>query len=476
MESFTLVIFGITSNLAQIKLIPALYDIAEKGLLPKNTKIIGIARSPKSKPEFRSYIRSTLTPENRHHQHPIKEDIFQTLCTTMEYLPGVADDSKLYQALKKLLKSPKQNVMFYLATYPELYQVIFDNLHKNHLNRQKNGWVRIMIEKPIGTDLQSAKRLNQLLLKYFTEDQIYRLDHYLGKETLQNILTFRFGNGLFEHLMNKDFIDHIQVTALEDFGIGKRGGYYDTVGSLRDVGQNHLLQMLTFATMDAPATFSNEEITKQRLKILKSLKPLPNQVVLGQYQGYINEPNVHPKSITDTFFALKTVIQNDRLENVPIYIRAGKKLAQTVTEVAIVFKNSINRLFKHLESGNEPNVLVYRIQPNEGIVLQILTKKPGHKLDLEPKFMQFCYPITTHTHYLPDAYERLICDAIRGDQTFFNDAEEVEAGWAFVDDYFAKRGKPIIYKPGSWGPKQADKLTQKDGRSWLEPSMEFCMI
>lgn len=476
MESFTLVIFGITSNLAQIKLIPALYDITEKGLLPKTTKIIGIARSPKSKAEFRSYIRSTLTPENRHHKHPIKADIFQKLCSMMEYLPGQADDSKLYQALKQQLKSPKQNVMFYLATYPELYQVIFASLHKNHLNRQKNGWVRIMIEKPIGTDLQSAKRLNQLLFKYFTEDQIYRLDHYLGKETLQNILTFRFGNGLFEPLMNKDYIDHIQVTALEDFGIGKRGGYYDTVGSLRDVGQNHLLQMLTFATMDAPATFSNEDITKQRLKILESLKPLSNHVVFGQYQGYINEPNVNPKSITDTFFALKTSIKNDRLKNVPIYIRAGKKLAQSVTEVAIVFKNPIKELFKHLESGNEPNVLIYRIQPNEGIVLQILTKRPGHKLDLEPNYMQFCYPTTTHPHYLPDAYERLICDAIRGDQTFFCDSEEVEAAWAFVDDYISKRGEPIIYKPGSWGPKEADKLTQKDARSWLEPSMQFCMI
>ena len=293
---------------------------------------------------------------------------------------------------------------------------------------------------------------------------------------MQNILTFRFSNGIFEPLINKDLIDHIQITSSEDFGIGARGGYYDQVGALKDVGQNHLLQMLAFATMDAPSEFSNEAVTTQRIKILQSLTPLPENIVFGQYLGYKKEKNVNPKSSADTFFALKTYINNERFKGVPIYIRAGKKLKQTVTEISIVFKNPVNRLLKNLEYGGEPNVLIYRIQPNEGIVLKILTKVPGYQTKLEPEYMQFCYRVDPHAHYIPDPYEHLLIDTMRGDQTFFNDAAEVEAQWAFIDPLAAARGKPVIYKPGSWGPKEADKLLQADGRQWLEPSMDFCRV
>lgn len=482
MDSFALIIFGITGNLAQIKLIPVLYDMAEKNLLPEGMSVVGIARKQMSNSEFQDYFRKALHLENIHHKHEIKEDVFKKLCKRLHYVNGAVDDPNFYPKLTQYLNSLTKkgfkcnNRIYYLATYPNLNRYIFEGLKKNSLNRQNGGWVRLMIEKPIGHDLTSAKKLNQLLLKYFTENQIYRLDHYLGKETLQNILTFRFSNGIFEPLINKDYIDHIQITATEDFGIGKRGGYYDQVGSLKDVGQNHQLQMLAFSTMDAPSEFSNEAVTAERIKILRSLVPLPNKVVFGQYQGYRNEQSVDPKSQTDTFYALKTFIDNERFGNVPIYIRAGKKLSQTVTEISIVFKNPTSRLLKHLEQGEQPNVLIYRIQPNEGIVLKILTKVPGHEVKLEPEYMQYCYRIDPHSHYIPDPYERLLIDTIRGDQTFFNDAEEVEAQWAFIDPLAGARDKPLIYKPGTWGPKEADKLLEEDGRVWLEPSMEFCRI
>ncbi len=477
MKNLALVFFGITSNLAQKYFIPALYDMAEKGVLPDNLVILGNARTPMNKEEFKEYVHKVLHLPNVHHQHSISEDVFSKLIKKFHYLAGHLDDPSFYTQLHKALNNfGSSDKIFYLATYPDLYHHIFENLKKVELNKQDKGFVRLMIEKPIGHDLKSAKQLNELLLKYFTEDQIYRLDHYLGKETLQNILTFRFSNGIFEPLINKEYIDHIQITASEDFGIGKRGGYYDQLGALKDVGQNHQLQMLAFATMDAPSEFSNEAVTKQRIKILQSLIPNIKKVVFGQYEGYKIEPNVDPESDTDTFYALKTYIDNDRFKDVPVYIRAGKKLAKTVTEISIIFKNPINRLFKNLGGGEEPNVLIYRIQPNEGIVLKILTKTPGREVKLSPEYMQFCYRGDAHSHLISEPHERLLMDTINGDQTFFNDAQEVEAQWAFTDSLASARGKPHLYKAGSWGSKEADKLIEEDGRSWLEPSMDFCRI
>lgn len=473
MKPFSLVIFGITSNLAQIKLIPALYDLEEKALLPKRAKILGIARKSWSKKELNDYLNQVLHLENIHHQHSIKRAVFRKLCQRFEYLAGDLSDQTFYPKLREYIEGDK---IFYLATYPELYRSVFNGLKSVHLNKQNGGYVRLIIEKPIGNNLTSARNLNKLLTKYFLEEQIFRLDHYLGKETLQNILSFRFGNGIFEPLINKDSIDHIQLSALEHFGIGKRGGYYDSIGALKDVGQNHLLQMLAATCMDAPAEFSNQALTKQRIKILQSLIPFPDKVVFGQYQGYTKEERVDPRSLTDTYFALKTQIKSDRFKGVPIYIRAGKSLSQTVTEISIVFKNPINRLFGHLRLGRQPNVLVFRIQPNEGVVVKIVTKKVGHEVELEPNYLQFCYRYNPSSHYLPDAYERLLFDAIRGDQTFFNDAQEVEAEWAFIEPLSKTSKKPYLYKVGSWGPKQADRLIRADGRAWLEPSMEFCPI
>lgn len=486
MNSLTLIIFGITSNLAQIKLIPALYDMVEKDLLPKNFSVVGVARKPMTQDEFRQYFHQVLHKDNIHHQHPIQDEVFERLSQQLHYVDGHLDDPLFYPKLDKYLKTlpgakqtattQSHNKIYYLATYPNLYETVFENLQTNNMSKQDQGWIRLMIEKPIGNDLESAKKLNQLLLKYFSEDQIYRLDHYLGKETIQNILTFRFGNGIFEPLMNGQSVDHIQITAAEDFGIGRRGSYYDTVGALKDVGQNHQLQMLAFATMDPPAEFTNPAVTKQRLRILETLTPIPKKIIFGQYEGYTKEESVRSDSKTDTFYAFKTFIDTPRWKDVPIYIRAGKKMASTVTEIIVVFKNPENRLFKNLDCGMEPNTLVYRIQPNEGIVLKILTKKPGHQVVLEEQFMQFCYRQNPHYHDIPDPYERLIVDAIKGDQTFFNDAEEVEAQWAFVDPLVVNTKQPVIYQPGSWGPEEANKLLAEDGRYWIEPSIDFCRI
>lgn len=473
MQNFSLVLFGVTGNLAQLKVIPALYDLEEKNLLPEKTMILGVARKPLTKEKFQDYVLKTLKTENRHHQHEIKDEIWQKLCARLNYIYGDFNEPALYDRLKETLAATHtENRIFYVATYPQLYSSIFEHFRRTGQHKSESGWTRLLVEKPIGTDGKSAKELNALLAKYFSQDQVYRIDHYLGKETLQNILTFRFGNGIFEPLMNKEHIDHIQITAAEDFGIGERGMYYDSVGALRDFGQNHILQMLSLLLMESPTEFSNPAVTLERVKVLEKLVPMPDSVVFGQYQGYRQEHHVAPDSKTDTFFAFKTELDNARFKGVPIYVRTGKNLDRTVTEMSVVFKTPVNRLFKHSPIGMEPNVLIFRIQPNEGIVLKILSKTPGRENKLEQSYMQFCYhELSTQLH---DPYERLLADAIEGDQTFFNDEIEIDLQWKFIDPLFGKGNTPISYKAGSWGPKESDELLKKDGRAWLEPSLVFC--
>lgn len=476
MDNFTFVIFGVTGNLAQLKLIPAIYDLVAAGLMPPHFTILGLGRTPMSDDEYSKYFIDVLHKPNHHHVHPIDPAVLFKLQPNLKYLAGDMSDPGYYAVLKQFLDASPNgtNRVYYLAVYPQLQPVVFQRLEDRGLNKTDSGWVRVVIEKPIGTDLTSAKELNALLSKYYVEDQIFRLDHYLGRQTLQNLLTFRFGNGIFEPLINKDYIDHIQITAAEEFGVGQRGGYYDSVGCLKDVGQNHLLQMLALSAMDAPQDFTNPSITQKRIGLISSLVPDPKKIVFGQYNSYLQEPNIPAQSPADTYFALKTTINSDRFKNVPIYIRAGKKLARTVTEVAIVFKNRSGRLFSHNYGGQEPNILIYRIQPNEGIVLRILTKAPGFDIKLEETYMQFCYRHLKSD--LPDPYLRLIEDVLRGDQTFFNDAPEVEAQWRFTDPLIASRTTPQIYEPGSWGPADADALMAADGRSWIEPSIAFCTL
>lgn len=473
MDSFTLVIFGITSNLAQIKLIPTLYDLIASNRLHDQFQIVGIGRTLMSQTKFADFINQVLHTPNRHHTHPIDPHIKSQLLKHFTYLSADLTDPASYTKLSQLLSPLPKNRLYYLATFPSLYATIFTQLKEAGLLEQKPGsWTRLMIEKPIGTDRDSSRSLNNLLTSHFHENQIFRLDHYLGKETLQNILTFRFGNGLLEPLMDSEYIDHIQVTAAEDFGIGGRGSYYDQNGAIKDVGQNHLLQMIALATMDAPHSYNARDIMTKRIEAIDSLVPLPDTLVTGQYAGYTKEPNVSPLSSKETYFAFKTHLTKTKFSGIPIYVRGGKMLKRTATEISIIFKNSQNRILSHLHSGMEPNVLIFRIQPSEGIVLKFLTKVPGHELKLEESYMQYCYPQTTN---LPDAYERLIVDAIKGDQTFFNDSAEVDAQWAYADTLIGSINRPpIIYQMGTWGPAESDHLLNRDGRAWLEPSTAFC--
>jgi glucose-6-phosphate 1-dehydrogenase len=473
-SAFSLVIFGATGNLAQLKLLPALYHLSEEGLFPEHIQIIGVGRKPMSHDAFQAYTRELLHHPQKRFIQPVKKTFVDKLVSTMRYVAGDIHDPSLYTALHQELSSHTKctNKLYYLATYPDLYQTIFEQLEQAGLNSQQCGWTRVVIEKPLGTDFETARALNKTLARYYQEDQIFRLDHYLGRETLQNILTFRFGNGLFEPLMHRNYIDHIQVTAAEDFGIGLRGGYYDHVGALKDIGQNHVLQMITLATMNPPTSFSNEAVTRRRIELLEELVPEPSSVVFGQYEGYVKESGIEAHSRTDTFFAFKTHINNDRFNKVPIYVRGGKSLARTVTEVAIVFTTAGKRLFDHVEGGVSPNMLIYRVQPNEGIVWRFVSKKPGPGLKLQDEYMQFCYKQDSLFHH--DPYLTLLVDMFQGDQTFFIDAPEVEAQWKFIDNLTAAKHTLYSYKPGSWGPSAADKLIQADGRSWIEPSTDFC--
>jgi glucose-6-phosphate 1-dehydrogenase len=466
MEPFSLIIFGITGNLAQIKLLPALYDLAKHDLLPTDFKIIGIGRKPYTKETFEDYIHETLQV---HKKHTYDDALSKYICSRVVYLRGDIEEDLLFENIKK--ESEGSNRMFYLATYPSLYPAIFEKLKTHELHIQKGKWTRLVIEKPLGTNLSSARKLDELLLTHFTEDQIFRLDHYLGKETLQNIIHFRFGNSMLEPLIQNSSIDHIQITSSENFGIGERGGYYDTVGALKDIGQNHLLQMLALATMPSPRSFSNEDITKARISVLKSFKPVPDSLVLGQYEGYTKEKAVFENSDTDTFFAFKGALNHATMRRIPVYIRGGKMLSQSVSEIAIVFKQKGNKLREDIK-GEEPNVLFYRIQPNEGIIFKIFVKTPGNSHIVTPTYMQFCYRQLEQE--LSSPYERLLCDALIGDQTFFNDAPEIEHQWKIIDALTKNKKKPFSYPQGSWGPHESDLMIQKDGRNWIEPSSQFC--
>ncbi len=455
MKKFLIVVFGITSNLAQLKLIPALFGLYKRGLV-KEFKIIGLSHQERSQEEYEKFIRESVKKKHG----GVDQKIIEEFIKMFSFASGDVRETDFYDKLNNSIKKigKCENKIFYVATHPELYGAIFKNIHTSDLVNKEAENFKLMIEKPIGDSYKTAKGLNDLLGEYFSEEQIFRIDHYLGKETIQNIMAFRFGNAIFEPLMRSQFIDHIQITASETVGAEARNAYYDKVGALKDVGQNHLLQMLAFATMEEPKNFDNSGITSSRLGVLSVLKPLPEKLVLGQYEGYSQEGN---KS-TNTFFAFKTMLTWGNFENVPIYIRAGKKLKKDAAEIAVVFKGKTK----------SRNALIYRIQPNEGVVLRIMVKKPSMGLALEEGLMQFCYKSLSDN--LINPYERLLFDALNEDQTFFNDASEVEAQWKFIDSLESEK-KPIkLYKSGGWGPEEADRLIKEDGREWIVPSDSYC--
>jgi len=480
MQSFSLILFGATGDLAKIKILPAIYTLFEQSLLPGDFSLIGSGRTNHSEVDFRRYVTDIL----RHKLGDrLDESILKKMLSHTYYAAGDTQDPIFYQKLSVYLIEleergvPCGNRMYHLAILPELYTAVAENLGLSGLNQSKGGWTRIMIEKPFGQDEQSAQALNTQLTKYFPENNIYRLDHYLGKETVMNILAFRFGNSLFEPIWNHKFIDHIQISTMESFGVGSRGKFYDSTGALKDVVQNHLLQVLATTLMDRPEDFSVGKVRSERQNILGALLPytsasqIERHVVAGRYQGYHQEKDIPDTSKTETFVALKLFVDKPRWHGVPIYLRTGKKLKSTISEVSIVFKKPPFQLLEREELDSSSTVLSLRLQPNEGIILRLAVKRPGPKMILTPANMEFCYGDLNSQ--LLEAYVKLLLDAFQGDQTNFALMQEVRAQWQFVDPILKawEKDKKTVknYEPETWGPTAADELIAHDNRKWINP-------
>ncbi|OGD99117.1 glucose-6-phosphate dehydrogenase [Candidatus Curtissbacteria bacterium RIFCSPHIGHO2_12_41_11] len=478
-----IVIAGATGDLARKRIFPALFELFTNNLLPQKLKIIAAARTKHTDKSFREVLNETLSRKNEEFLKLIDYlslDVAQNI--------NLANLSKHIEQFEKITNSCTQRI-FYMAIAPTILEKAVENLASNNLHlgcpihHQQNTKSRIIIEKPYGTDLKSAQSLGQKLLQYFNEDQIYRIDHYLGKETVQNIFAFRFGNDIFEPIWNKDFIDHVQITTAEGIGVEKRGEFYDKTGALRDITQNHLLQLLTLTAMEEPEKFETESIRKKKLEILSSIKELtfdeiPKFSVRGQYEGYLAEEKIASNSKTETYALIKLFIKNQRWQGIPFYLRTGKKLMGKVTSIIIQFKESGHKLYKNFQD-TIPNHITIQIQPNEGIGIRLAAKKPGLTTQLEPVDMEFCYKTSFDTPQ-PDAYERLILDVILGDQSLFISQEEVEASWKIIDPieevWQSSKSKLTLYKPGTWGPSQADDLIKADSRHWLAPLLTICKI
>lgn len=491
-ESCVLVIFGATGDLTHRKLIPALYNMAADGDLPAGLQVVGFARREKSDEDFRKGLEE-LNREVSRQGH--NDDLWEQYEQNIFYHQSTFTDADGYAALKVKLDEMEKNGaspnrLFYLASAPEFFDDILLNLKEAGLNESENGWCRAVVEKPFGTDLATAQHLNQVVSEVFNEIDTFRIDHYLGKETAQNIMVLRFANHLFEVLWNNRFIDQVQITCAEPLGMeGGRGGYYDKSGAMRDMIQNHLLQLLSLVAMEPPTDLSADGVRDEKVKVLKSLRHIEGpeevgkNVVRAQYTagtvngnevvGYRREDRVNPGSMTESFVALKVMIDNWRWEGVPFYVRMGKRLPKKGTEISIHYKKAPNVLFNAAVGAEAMpgNVLVIRIQPNEGISLGMRSKRPGPAATLQPVKMDFRYQ-TSFGKSSPEAYERLLLDAMAGDATLFARADEVETAWKYVDkieDAWHKSANPpkmAEYPAGSWGPKEADELLEQDGHEW----------
>jgi len=464
-----IVIFGASGDLTRRKLVPALHSLACEGLLSPDTQVLGVARSSISDEEFRERLYSGVEEYSRH--NPGICQLWDNFAPRHSYLQGGYDESQTYDKLEDRLRSfPTENVLFYLATPPTVVPSVVRNLRKQGLNVSESGFRRIVLEKPFGKDLDSACRLNDILHRAFEEDQIYRIDHYLGKETVQNIMTFRFANGIFEPLWNRDYIDHVQITMSEQIGVGNRARYYEGAGVFRDIFQNHLLQLLANVGMEPPYAFNQKALRDEKAKVLRGLRELElENCVRGQYRGYREEEGVAPDSTTATFGALKLFIDNWRWQGVPFYLRSGKNLARKSTEITLVFKATPHRLFPN-NADLTSNRLSLCIQPDEGVRMLFETKVPKAGMRTTPVNMDFNYGDKFGPDALPDAYERLLLDAIEGDIALFARQDEIELAWEFLDpllEELEKGREPQIYEPDSWGPEGAKRLIQEDGREWI---------
>ena len=484
----TIVIFGATGDLTHRKLIPALYNLAADGDLPPAVAIVGFARREKSDDQFRSELEEAT---RRFSRQAVRDEIWKTFAQSIFYHQSEFGDEAGYKTLaKRLDKIDKEsgtrgNRLFYFAAAPDQFEPILKHLKAAGLNETcKGSWARVIVEKPFGTDLASARDLNRIVRNSFTEEQTYRIDHFLGKETAQNILVLRFANAIFAPLWNTHYIDQVQITAAETLGVETRAGFYERAGALRDMVQNHLLQLLCLVAMEPPTDLSADSIRDEKVKVVRSLRRLSRNdvaanVVRGQYAegaihgepvvGYRQEENVKLDSQTETFVALRLYIDNWRWADVPIYMRVGKRLPKSATEISIHFKKAPAVLFN--KGLSDRNVLVIRIQPDEGISLRIHAKVPGTSFRIEPVKMDFHYG-TSFGKASPEAYERLLLDAMSGDATLFARRDEVEEAWAFIDPiedaWHAKKDAPSLffYPAGSWGPEEADDLLARDGRAW----------
>lgn len=483
-----MVIFGASGDLTYRKLIPALYDLVADDLLPAEFAMIGFARKPKTNESFRQEMRSAVEEFSR--RKPIDERIWERFARALHYQQGDYSNPDDYRVLCQRLEAIDRahgsggNRLYYLATPPEVYNTIIEHVGTILCPEREGSWARIIVEKPFGHDLASARALNEHLHRWFREDQIYRIDHYLGKETVQNILVFRFANGIFEPIWDRRYVDHVQITVAETIGIGNRGSYYEHAGVIRDIMQNHMLQLVALTAMEPPAEFTADAVRNEKVKVLKALRVDTSRgdgTVRGQYgpgvvngqfvPGYTQEEGVAPDSTTETYLAMKLLIENWRWAGVPFYVRSGKRLPKRVTEIAIQFKMPPLLLFSQRTASEiQPNLLVLNIQPDEGISLRFGAKVPGSGENIQPVVMDFKYGASFKVP-APDAYERLLLDAMLGDGTLFTRSDEVEAAWALItpviERWKAGEGSFIeLYRAGTWGPKQADDFIAADGRAW----------
>ena len=485
----TLAIFGATGDLARRKLLPALYNLARDGALPERFHLVGVARREKAHEDYREECEQAIRQFSR---RPPDEDVLKRLLEHVRYVPGTFDEASVYTKLEEVLDGfeehagVKLNRLFYLSTAPAFFPVIVQALGKQRLDRHEGAEVRVVIEKPFGTSLAEARELNRRVLSVFDEHQVFRIDHYLGKETVQNLLVFRFANSIFEPLWNNHYVDHVQITVAEDMGLEGRASYYDESGALRDIVQNHLLQLVSLTAMEPPISFQADAVRDEKVKVLRAIRAVREDevaryAVRGQYgrgsiggaavPSYRKEDTGNPHSNTDTFVAMRLDIQNWRWAGTPFYVRTGKRLPRRVTEIAVQFKQPPHQGFANTADPLEPNLLVIRIQPDEGTTLKFGAKVPAPGMRLRAVNMDFLYG-ASFVAQSPEAYERLLLDVMRGDQTLFARRDEVETAWSLLSGVLKDwENAPDIplYPAGSWGPEQADQLMAQDRRRWRHP-------